>query len=333
MTETRENTKPFNVLCVVQGGRLEFEAALFAISFRAANPDFKGRLIMAEPQQGGKWHEDPRIQSPEVRELLEELGVEIRPFTARVFGQAYPNGNKIEALQVLPAGEPFVFFDTDTLHLGPLDTVPFDFDHPAASMKREGTWPEPALYGPGYEETWRALYDQFDIPFDGTEDTRFPAEYWERYLYFNAGWFFGADPVLFGAEYLRIATGIRDTPPPALDCQAIYPWLDQIALPLVVTAMGGGRPTFSGLLDGSITCHWRLMPLLYAREADLVVEVLERVTAPNRYKKVLKLYDPFKRMIFQARGQKVRALFDRNNLPKREQAIRNEIKRNKLWVR
>jgi hypothetical protein len=38
-------------------------------------------------------------------------------------------------------------------------------------------------------------------------------------------------------------------------------------------------------------------------------------------------------MIYQGKGHAVRALFDRANLPTKEQAIRNEIKRAKLWVR
>jgi hypothetical protein len=40
-----------------------------------------------------------------------------------------------------------------------------------------------------------------------------------------------------------------------------------------------------------------------------------------------------KRMIFQGKGAKARALFDRENLPRREQAIRNMLKREKLWLR
>jgi hypothetical protein len=37
--------------------------------------------------------------------------------------------------------------------------------------------------------------------------------------------------------------------------------------------------------------------------------------------------------LYQQRGLKVRALFDRDNLPDKEQKIRNRIKANKLWVR
>ena len=330
------NAQPprFNVLAVIQAGRLEYEAALFAASFRAANPDFSGRLILAEPQPGPRWSFDPRAQDPQVRELLDELGADIVPFENREFGENYPQGNKIEALGVLPAGEPFVFFDTDTLHLGPLSEVPFDFARPSASMKREGTWPTIELYGPGYAATWRSLYEKFGLDYESSLDLSQPDEYWERYLYFNAGWFFHADPEVFGARFRDYAVAIRDDPPPELICQPLYPWLDQIALPLVIHSLGGGRDTLPrGLLDGRITCHWRILPLAYARESDDTIATLEEVSAPNRIKKVLKGHEPFKRMIFQGRGQKVRDLFDRNDLPRKEQQIRNTIKRNNLWMR
>jgi len=201
-------------------------------------------------------------------------------------------------------------------------------------MRREGTWPTIELYGPGYTETWKALYDTFGLDFASSLDLTQPDEYWERYLYFNAGWFFGADPRAFGELFLEYATRIRDDPPAALVCQTLFPWLDQIALPLVVHALGGGRNTIpAGLLDGAVSCHYRVFPLLYARESDRVVDVLETVTAPNKIKKVIKQYEPIRRMIYQGRGRKVRALFDRQNLPRREQAIRNQIKRKNLWMR
>ena len=127
---------------------------------------------------------------------------------------------------------------------------------------------------------------------------------------------------------------IRDDPPEAIVCQTLDPWLDQVALPLVIHSLGGGRPgpELRGM-DGNVTRHYRALPLLYARDADRVVEVLETVAAPNKIKKVLKAYDPFKRMIYQGRGQKLRALFDRENLPRHERALRNQIKRAGFWMR
>lgn len=324
---------PFNIIIVAQAGRLSYEALLFAASLRHSDPYFSGRLLVAEPQPGDHWCTDPRLK-PHIRTALENLGAEIIPFDNKHFGQGYPNGNKIECLVNMPKDEPFVFFDSDTVITGELSTVNFDFNRPSASMKRENTWPRVELYGPGYGATWRALYDQFGLDFDASLDLSYPDEYWQRYMYFNAGWFFGACPREFGTRFLDYALGIRDDRPEPLVCQELFPWLDQIALPLVISSFGGGRPgpELAGL-DGGVTCHWRVLPLAYARESDHVIDVIETAAAPNRIKKILKEYDPMKRMIFQGRGQKVRSLFDRNALPRRERAIRNMIKREGFWMR
>lgn len=324
----------FNVVVVAQDGRLAYEALLFAASLRHASPGFSGRLLIAEPQPGPLWPKDPRIANQGIRDGLAELGAEIIPFENRHFGASYPNGNKIEMLRALPEAEPFVFFDTDTLITGELAAVPFDFDRPSASLKREGTWPKPELYGPGYTGLWKSLYDRFGLDFESSLDFAQPDEYWKRYLYFNAGYFFYRCPRRFGALFEDYAVTIRDAPPEALCAQEFDPWLDQVALPLVIHALGGGRDTLpEGLLDGSVSCHYRFFPLLYARESEAVIEVLESVAAPNRIKKVLKGYDPIKRTVYQGRGAKVRALFDQANLPRRENAIRNRIKSAGFWMR
>lgn len=324
----------FNIVIVGQAGRLQYEAVLFAASLRARSPGFKGRLFVAEPQPGGRWSEDPRIANAAVRDLLTQLGAEVLPFESRHFGSSYPYGNKIECLFALPPGEPFVFFDTDTLVLDELTDVPFDFDRPTASLRREDTWPTIELYGPGYTETWKSLYDRFGLDFESSLDTSWPDEFWRRYLYFNAGFFFYRDPQVFAQRFLDYALEIRDTPPEALICQSFDPWLDQVALPLVIHSLGGGRDTLpEGWLDGRTTCHYRVLPLLYARESDAVIRTLEEVIAPNKIKKVLKQYDPIKRMVLQGRGAKVRALFDQDDLPRKEQALRNRIRREGLWMR
>ena len=325
---------PFNIVIVGQAGRLTYEALLFAASLRARSPDFAGRLLVAVPQPGPLWQRDPSLRDAEALAAFSRLGVEIVPFESKVFGQSYPYGNKIEALQALPKGEPFVFFDSDTLITGDIASVPFDFDRPSASLRREGTWPKPTLYGPGYTEIWRALYARFGLDFESSLDLSQPDEYWQRYLYFNAGFFYGACPHSFGKRFEVYARSIRDDLPLALVGQSLDPWLDQVALPLVIHSFGGGRDALApGFLDGAVSCHYRTFPMLYARESDAVVTTLEEVAAPNWLKKVLKTYEPIKRMVYQGKGHKVRALFDRAALPRREQAIRNKIKSEGLWVR
>ncbi|MBV7378487.1 hypothetical protein [Maritimibacter dapengensis] len=325
---------PFNILVIGQGGRVGYEALLFAASLRRNDPGFKGRLIVAEPQPGPLWGDtDPRL-SHDQREALEKLDAEIVPFESRHFGAAYPQGNKIEGLACLPPNEPFVFFDSDTIVTGRLSHVPFDFSRPSASMNREGTWPQIELYGPGYTEIWRSLYDRFELDFESSLDTSEPDEYWGRYLYFNAGWFFGDDPKAFGERFLDYALTIRDDRPEPLVVQELYPWLDQIALPLVIHSFGGGRPgpELAGL-DGDITCHWRVLPLAYARESDATITALEQAASPNKVKKVLKAHEPMLRMIYQGRGHKVREMFDRDDLPRQEKIMRNRIKKEGFWLR
>lgn len=334
MAKKQAPRQSFNVMIVGQSGRLQYEALLFAASLRASAPDFKGRLFVAMPQKGPKWARNPQINNSDVLAGLERYGVEILAFENQVFGQSYPYGNKVEALKTLPKGEPFVFFDTDTLITGDLSTVPFDFDRPSASLKREGTWPQPLLYGPGFTGIWKSLYDRFGLDFESSLDTMQPDEYWRRYLYFNAGFFFYKCPHVFGQKMLDYMISIRDDPPVELTGQSLDPWLDQVALPLVIHALGGGRDALpQGYLDGAVSCHYRHFPLLYARENDHVVDVLETVTAPNKLKTILKAYEPIKRVVYQGRGHKVRALFDRNNLPRHEQAIRNRIKSEGYWMR
>jgi|TARA_B110000902_G_scaffold258438_1_gene328180 hypothetical protein len=47
--------KIFNVVVVGQNGRLGYEAVLFAASLRHHSPDFKGKLLVAEPQPCPMW--------------------------------------------------------------------------------------------------------------------------------------------------------------------------------------------------------------------------------------------------------------------------------------
>lgn len=332
MPEPTPPRQVFNILAIGQKGRLQYEAILLAASLRLTNPDFAGRLFIAEPQPGVKWRGNPQMDAA-ARDLLAELGAEVIPFENKAFGVEYPYGNKIEALTALPDA-PFLFLDTDTLILSDFSAVTFDFTRPSASMRREGTWPQIELYGPGYAAIWKSLYDRFGLDFASSLDLGQPDEYWQRYLYFNAGWFFHQSPHRFGARFLSYAQSIATDRPPELALQELNPWLDQVALPLVIHSFGGGRPgpELQGL-DGEVTCHWRTLPLLYARESDRVVEVLEAVATAQPQRKVLRDYQPIKTLIYQNQGRRARALFDRSDLPRREQVIRNTLKREGLWLR
>ena len=106
-----------------------------------------------------------------------------------------------------------------------------------------------------------------------------------------------------------------------------------MALPLVIHALGGGRPgpELDGL-DGDVTCHYRALPLLYARESDRVVEALETAAAPNRRKKLLKAYKPLQKLVYQRHGAQDPRALRPDRLPP-EPAIRRRLRAEGLWLR
>jgi hypothetical protein len=61
--------------------------------------------------------------------------------------------------------------------------------------------------------------------------------------------------------------------------------------------------------------------------------VLERAAAIPWVKKALKDYEPFKKFLYQNKGAKARALFDRADLPRPEAKIRQRLKNRNLWLR
>lgn len=333
MARKPEGGQPFNILIVGHTGRLQYEALLFVLSLRHCAPNFAGKIVVAEPVKSDRWRRDPAMR-PDIKDALTELGAEVVPFQHKYFGESYPYGNKIEGLSTLPPGEPFIFFDTDTLITGDISKLAVDFNRPSASMRREGTWPVEELYWPGYTAVWKSLYDKFGLEFESSLDLTQPDEFWRRYLYFNAGWFLGPDPAEFGARFAKYATQIKADPPEPMIPQPLEPWLDQVALPLVIHSLGGGRPgpELDGL-DGDLTCHYRMFPMLYARESELAISVLETIATPNRVKRILKDYIPIKRMVYHGQGHKARALFDRDDLPRKEQGFRKVLRENKYWMR
>ena len=54
------------------------------------------------------------------------------------------------------------------------------------------------------------------------------------------GFFYYSCPKIFGDRFTEYAVNIRNNPPPELEVQNLNPWLDQVALPLVIHSLGGG---------------------------------------------------------------------------------------------
>ncbi len=318
-----------NILIVAQDGRLQYEALLFAASLRHFPENRALRLVVAEPQPGPHWPDDPRMTRPAIRRELRALGAEIVALHTTTFGARYPQGNKLEALALLPRDEPFAFFDTDTLVTGRLDDV--TAAPPTASGVVEPTWPRETLYGPGFAAIWGALYARFGLDMAPTLDTRHPDTDWRRYMYFNAGWFTGPCPHRLGTRLLDYARALEHDPPRALATQALYPWLDQIVLPLAIAAEGGGRRDTG--LDGARTLHYRALPMLYAHGSDHAVATLEAVTGAPHLWDIFNQHVAFRRMVFKQQGRALRARVDRAAPPFTYWGRQKQIMDAGYWVR
>lgn len=318
-----------NILIVAQDGRLQYEALLFAASLRHFPQNAGLRLFVAEPQPGPLWLEDPRMTRPAIRRELRALGAEIVPLHNKVWGARYPEGNKIEALALLPAGEPFAFFDTDTLVTGPLTDL--DAGRPTASGRVEPTWPRTRLYGPGFAEIWGALYGRFGLDMTSMLDLRHGPDDWRRYPYFCAGWFMGPCPQAFGARMTDYATALESDPPSQIATQALYPWLDQIVLPLVVASLGGARPDCG--LDRTLSVHYRALPVLYATGTDQAVSVLEACARKPHLWDIFNQYVSFRRMVFKEEGVALRGQFAGQPRALTYGALVRAIRQTGHWVR
>jgi hypothetical protein len=71
----------------------------------------------------------------------------------------------------------------------------------------------------------------FGLDFETSLNLSYPDEYWRRYLYFNAGYFFYDCPKAFRARFNEYAAKIRDNEPKEIFLQSLDPWLDQVTLP------------------------------------------------------------------------------------------------------
>ncbi|MGB0905628.1 MAG: hypothetical protein ACPGVJ_12090, partial [Mangrovicoccus sp.] len=304
-----------------QRGRVGLEAALCLASLRAADPEFCAPVYIAEPQNCDLWTEDPRM-APELRCCLQDMGAQILPFTAQTFGQAYPHGNKIEALAAMPQG-PALFLDSDTLITGRLSQFAFP-EHASAAPAPSPSWPSPSLYGPTRQQIWAALFAQAGLCAEtGNGGPN------GRAIYGSAAWVYAPDAPQFGEIWRRMATQIWQSPPPELAGQALTPWLDQIALPLALAAEKGG------LYHGAPLpiLHYRWLPLLYATASEAQLAALRQIAEQKPLKHLLKADPVFRRFMYQKAGARARALFDPARLPRSEMAIRKRLRRAGLWQR
>ena len=97
----------------------------------------------------------------------------------------------------------------------------------------------------------------------------------------------------------------------------------------------GGRPgpELAGL-DGDVTCHYRNLSLLYGRESDAVLALIEELAAGPVVAPLLRDDEAARRLIYGGEGRSLlRPMFVDEIPPSTEQAMRNRLRREGLWFR
>ncbi|MEM9778603.1 MAG: hypothetical protein AAF813_01715 [Pseudomonadota bacterium] len=255
-----------NIAIVAQNGRLAYEALLFAASYRRFNWQNKDmRLHVCTPINNDLWPENPDIRGTEVATKMEELGATIVPFENATFGAEYPHSNKIYALEVLPKGENFVFFDTDTMIKGDISKVDVDFDVPTGGYEVP-VWPVLKHSEHTRAQIWGALYDRFDLPTDGWWRPADDPDDAARFPYFNGGCYYYRCPRVFANAFRHIAHSIHRDPPAELEGQRLFPFLDQVSLALTLAFLGGeAREKTDGNLFEAVSFHYFSKPRLFVQ--------------------------------------------------------------------
>jgi hypothetical protein len=169
-TPKRTEAAPFNVVVVAQDGRLQYEAALFCASFRAAMPDCPGRLLdgraAARAEMGPRSPHlgrgraraagGARGRDPALRDATISASLPLWQQDRAAAGPA--RGRALRLLRQRHAD-----------HRRP-GRGALRFRPPFGLARREGTWPRIELYGPGYTAIWKSLYDRFGLDFESSLD-------------------------------------------------------------------------------------------------------------------------------------------------------------------
>jgi hypothetical protein len=291
----------FDIMIVGQKGRLEAEAALFAASLRAADPGFAGRLFVAEPSPDRSgpptraWKTTPAPSSPPSgpRSCPSTAATSARPIPTATRPRASrpPRRPPLRLLRHRHAGDRPAL--RHPLRLRP----PLRLDGADEHLARDRAL-RPRLHRHVARalRPLRARLRQLPRPLPARRVLA-PLPLLQRGLVLRP-----LPPPLRRAPD-RDDGGDPRRPPPALVCQPLYPWLDQIALPLVIHEAGGGRPgpgtrrpSTARPRATTARCRSSTPP------PDDRIAFLEEIAGQNRVKKVLKRHDPFRRMIYQGKG-------------------------------
>lgn len=274
----------FNVYMIGQTGRLEYEALLLVKSLRMFCDSDEIGVYVCTPNNSDLWQSDPNIEKGEIADKLRDLGARVVSFDNERFGSRYPHSNKIYALAALPPDEPFVFLDSDHIFFEDIAGLEVDFHRPTA--RRAGLlWPGKRKQGQERKQLWDSLYAKFGVETDGWYQEEYGIDSELFYPYFNGGCFYYSSARRFHELYRQAIHEVSDNPPAEVHPKSLYPWLDQICLPLVMAQLNGDGAVYRGeFVFSQVATHYFQMSNLFLNVNEDILGITREIITDPEYR-------------------------------------------------
>lgn len=262
--------------------------------------------------------------------LLEDMGVSLIEDAGLDFGAEFRHCDAYLGLRSL-GSDPFAVLAPGTIVLG--DFAP-DLGPYFASKDFVPVWPVELLYGPKRPDIWTTLFESQKVDVASmTHNSDHPA-IWSHWPEVDGRIVLGPDAESFGRSFAHFARVLLDEPPSIVATQNARKNLLRIALPLALAEQGAnqtnlGRP--DTLLPNIFVMH--RLAYFYSAAPIEAVDRLETAVSANKVKKVLKLYEPAKRLIYQGKGRQLRERFYSEAGQRPRDLMRRLRKNTKWWVR
>ena len=324
----------FNLCIVAQAGRLKYEALLAVASLRATTHGMLPSVWICIPANNERWSSNPEIDDKNYINVLAGLDAKVVKFENERFGSRYPHSNKVYALKALPPDEAFIFFDSDHAFQRDLSSLNLDFEHPQARNAAK-FWPRKLNIDATNATIWDALYSNAGLSTEHWYRENFPTTHNSHYPYFNGGCFYHKSAGEFWRCYRHLMHSISENPPEGVPPNHLFPSLDQIALAMVMNALGGSNDLLRGDFPPSTVAqhYFHLSNLIVRVDADYF-ELLKELIFDPRYRDIFAESEAYQRLFFEGGADEIRRMMSPNDKRQgnRQQMIKR-LKKEGLWFK
>lgn len=202
----------FCFVFVCQQGELEIKSMLLAASLREnLRGDYE--LVAAIPKPKSHWGKISEL----TKKIIKQLDIRVENIENEI-DINYPIGNKVSCFNIKTDADKIVFVDSDIVCMRPFLSEEH-FTEQFCAKPVDQHW---------FNE-WRHIYELFNLPYP-TERFHTTINKETILPYFNAGLIVADNDINFSEEWIKCCK-IIDSAKHITDKR---PWLDQIALPIVL---------------------------------------------------------------------------------------------------